>query len=1521
MLVKKLILLFSLILVGFLLAACNEEVNPTIEQASINDRGQLIVTFTDGRTENLGVIQGIEGPVGPQGPTGETGPQGPVGDTGSQGPAGNQGPPGPPGEIGPEGPVGEQGPKGPVGEQGPPGPPGEPGEVGPAGPEGPAGEDGLTPRIGTNGNWFIGEVDTEVPAIGVDGRDGLTPRIGANGNWFIGETDLGISAQGPQGAIGATGPRGPIGPIGPRGSQGPEGPEGPEGPQGDAGRDGLTVVTARDELDFISLLTIDAIDMIVFTNTITLSSVTFNASNNLDFSGKTLVGNLSIETDFDGEITFTGSGILQGDLTLDAPDVTLNTDLNVQGQTIVLNLSQNTLNTSGLHALGIIIRTSTSINATNQEAPLVTIETDGTVTIRGNVDEIIVEAGTITPPIINLEGSTRRMTLRSNATVTFQEGSRVSEEIEVDEGVTFTPEGEGKESIVLPIQLFSRTITEDGIVLLMPNIEGLTAKINGEIVKISLDEASYIIEEIHELLVFGENHLVLSAPNYTSRIIRFSTVSTIKDGLAFFSIQGALDAASEGDTIFVLPGEYEETLVFNTNHVSLLGPNAGLAGHSETRDDEAIIIGNSIRFNETAGVVIDGFTIQHDNGPRAIGLNHSDQAVIENNIFKEAFRAIQGDWFGVASSVTIRHNYFTSSVDFGIAGTEGLKNMKIYGNVFDTELESIGIGQGFVLINSEDDVVSPFEVLKVLNETNVFNNNLVPVDYRSVVDLLDSAENFTLFLEIIEFLKEVNPLLVSDAQTMFAPTDDAILAYLETLEGVEDLQTLFDNYLVEENIELAVLTNQLFLVHFYLEILSTETLFEETLISRFNVEGVPITYALLDETLLINGEETLYQDIFTSDGLVLHIIDAVIADNLVFNDLEDILQLNPFITIFIEALKNTELFEELNDIVFKSEEMWFVEFYAPSDEALSAYLLAEDLELVDLLNSPNLEDFLKNHIVASRIIDDEIEIDITIGESFVLLPSLSGEKIIISVADDTSFAGNRINGQDPLDVFFISDVDLSVILLSEVLKTNTALHLINYAPEFNELSNLIEAASFDVDDPLENANTWFIPNNRVIDNLIESLGVEDLEQLLDAENLKQLFLLDFMFEDIITKETLDALLDNSTAVTFTALSGQDMTFSRVDDFILMNGYPIVVSNMVLGDRTLHALDDLPESSSYQLEVLQQTAWETLPVEDEIYVGVFAKNLLEVRLSTETLGLTGRDNVRIDLTIDGPDGLVQFLATDSQGTIHDVAEIGFWGPQNGFSLNAMYDQNTLFTAIFEEEGTYTITLELVDLSKEEIITSKVVTIDVKPITLDTSEFSNSEEVSEQSFGVFKVLNAFTEETSFETLLHLLIQDVDGRVFLTTILNPMEQFSNGDIIGLFGFFDNQVQLFGQISHLSESFVVPDFNDANFDMSYESLAELDVDLGFRLISFDELIVRDVQNYGFNTFVTFENLITEDVLNINIWIFSIDDEETINESLGLLEVGDVVKLEELFYQGGGEPFNLLFSSLTRLTILPNED
>ena len=121
------------------------------------------------------------------------------------------------------------------------------------------GANGITPTIGTNGNWYLGTVDTGVAAqgpqgekgetgaagaqgekgeTGAAGENGKTPNIGANGNWWIDGVDTGVAAQGPQGEKGETGATGAQGPQGEKGETGATGAQGPQGEKGDTGATG-----------------------------------------------------------------------------------------------------------------------------------------------------------------------------------------------------------------------------------------------------------------------------------------------------------------------------------------------------------------------------------------------------------------------------------------------------------------------------------------------------------------------------------------------------------------------------------------------------------------------------------------------------------------------------------------------------------------------------------------------------------------------------------------------------------------------------------------------------------------------------------------------------------------------------------------------------------------------------------------------------------------------------------------------------------------------------------------------------------------------------------------------------------------------------------------------------------------------------------------------------------------------------------------------------------------------------------
>lgn len=73
---------------------------------------------------------------------------------------------------------------------------GKQGEPGPQGPQGPQGEKGEKGDKGDKGEPGNDGSDGKDGKDGVDGKDGITPHIGLNGNWYIGENDTNVSASG-----------------------------------------------------------------------------------------------------------------------------------------------------------------------------------------------------------------------------------------------------------------------------------------------------------------------------------------------------------------------------------------------------------------------------------------------------------------------------------------------------------------------------------------------------------------------------------------------------------------------------------------------------------------------------------------------------------------------------------------------------------------------------------------------------------------------------------------------------------------------------------------------------------------------------------------------------------------------------------------------------------------------------------------------------------------------------------------------------------------------------------------------------------------------------------------------------------------------------------------------------------------------------------------------------------------------------------------------------------------------------
>ena len=182
----------------------------------------LIVTYTDGSTSDLGRVVGKSGEIGATGPSGPSGKPGSHGDKGADGRSIVAASPNADGHLivrysdGTSTDVGEV--------------------VGPA---------------GKNGVSVTSMTISAIYHLIVSYSNGTQADIGALPPGPVGPIGpIGPKGDtGPQGAAGPTGPDGPAGPSGPAGPTGPAGPEGADGKNGADGKDAPTITSATCNSD------------------------------------------------------------------------------------------------------------------------------------------------------------------------------------------------------------------------------------------------------------------------------------------------------------------------------------------------------------------------------------------------------------------------------------------------------------------------------------------------------------------------------------------------------------------------------------------------------------------------------------------------------------------------------------------------------------------------------------------------------------------------------------------------------------------------------------------------------------------------------------------------------------------------------------------------------------------------------------------------------------------------------------------------------------------------------------------------------------------------------------------------------------------------------------------------------------------------------------------------------------------------------------------------------------------------
>ena len=199
---------------------------------------------------------------------------------------------------------------------------------------------------------------------------------------------------------------------------------------------------------------------------------------------------------------------------------------------------------------------------------------------------------------------------------------------------------------------------------------------------------------------FTDTTITVTGPDGTDSLtgieeLRFDdqSIFVVTDGQ---SIQAAIDAASDGDTIVVRPGTYAETLDID-KQITLLGVQSGVDPNGDSRTGaETTITGGILLRDGADGTTIDGFTLQEGDGSlqgQKAGIFLASGAAditIQNNVLthtnndtlSDQFRGILTTSNGGNTDLTINQNSF-SGWSSGVFINPGATNAVVSGNSFD----------------------------------------------------------------------------------------------------------------------------------------------------------------------------------------------------------------------------------------------------------------------------------------------------------------------------------------------------------------------------------------------------------------------------------------------------------------------------------------------------------------------------------------------------------------------------------------------------------------------------------------------------------------------------------------------------------------------------------------------------------------------------------------------------------------------------------------------------------------------
>lgn len=344
----------------------------------------------------------------------------------------------------------------------------------------------------------------------------------------------------------------------------------------------------------------------------------------------------------------------------------------------------------------------------------------------------------------------------------------------------------------------------------------------------------------------------------------------------------------------------------------------------------------------------------------------------------EAFGALQGEIPSDLTPILLYHvlgsAVYSDEISSGIVSSLNASDPEIV-----VEVSDMG-----VMLNGSAKVVAT-DIVGTNGVIHVIDQVILPISNQSILDAAMGIEDFSSLVAALAKTNLASTFMMEGDYTVFAPTNDAFAAFLESLDlAFEDLTAEALMPILKYHVVGSKVMSS-----------SLETGYVNSIYAAMENKPVSI-FVKVDGGVLLNGSVSVTAaDVEASNG-VIHVIDGVLTPTSVV----DIAINNSNFSKLVEAVVKAGLVETLSaDGPFT--------IFAPTDEAFNKLFADLGVNGIEDLSAEALIPILQYHVVAGNVLSG----DLTNGD----VATLNGDiKIslseMVTINDDSEISAVDIQG-------------------------------------------------------------------------------------------------------------------------------------------------------------------------------------------------------------------------------------------------------------------------------------------------------------------------------------------------------------------------------------------------------------------------------------------------------------------------------------------------------------------------------